>query len=43
MARLGGITYSRQLETLEVPRPSFVEDLGGLEGAAKLEKKELPN
>ncbi|KAJ4303997.1 hypothetical protein N0V88_001601 [Collariella sp. IMI 366227] len=43
ISRLGGITYGRLTEGLELPRPDFEKDLGGVEGAKKLEKKEVPN
>ncbi|KAM7195695.1 hypothetical protein V8F33_006544 [Rhypophila sp. PSN 637] len=39
MGRMGGITYSRQIETIELPRPDFERDLGGLEGLAKIKEK----
>lgn len=49
MGRMGGITYSRQIETMELPRPDFERDLGGYEGLAKIKaqkengKGEVPN
>lgn len=43
VSRLGGITYGRTTEGLELPRPDFEKDLGGAEGAAKLEKKDHAN
>ncbi|KAK4201869.1 hypothetical protein QBC40DRAFT_277342 [Triangularia verruculosa] len=43
VSRLGGITYGRVTEGLELPRPDFVKDLGGSEGAAKLDKREVAN
>ncbi|EAQ91462.1 hypothetical protein CHGG_03397 [Chaetomium globosum CBS 148.51] len=43
ISRLGGITYGRQTEAYELPRPDFEKDLGGMEGAKKLEKKHVPN
>ncbi|AEO69031.1 uncharacterized protein THITE_2119020 [Thermothielavioides terrestris NRRL 8126] len=43
ISRLGGITYGRVTEGLELPRPDFEKDLGGVEGAKKLERKDLPN
>ncbi|KAL2263336.1 hypothetical protein VTK26DRAFT_7216 [Humicola hyalothermophila] len=43
ICRLGGITYGRVTEGLELPRPDFEKDLGGFEGAAKLEKKHPAN
>jgi hypothetical protein len=39
ISRLGGITYGRVTEGLELPRPDFEKDLGGVEGAKKLESK----
>ncbi|KAK3682753.1 hypothetical protein B0T22DRAFT_522159 [Podospora appendiculata] len=43
IARLGGITYARMTEAVEIPRPDFKKDLGE-EGAAKLKsKQQLPN
>ncbi|KAK1756277.1 hypothetical protein QBC47DRAFT_379621 [Echria macrotheca] len=39
MSRLGGITYGRVTEALELPRPDFERDLGGQEGLAKLKEK----
>ncbi|KAI1406659.1 hypothetical protein F4819DRAFT_481418 [Hypoxylon fuscum] len=39
VSRLGGITYGRVTEALEIQRPSFKEDLGGAEGYEKLKKK----
>ncbi|KAM7219890.1 flavoprotein oxygenase [Rhypophila decipiens] len=39
MGRMGGITYSRQIETIELPRPDFERDLGGHEGLAKIKEK----
>ncbi|KAK4143898.1 uncharacterized protein C8A04DRAFT_12018 [Dichotomopilus funicola] len=43
VSRLGGITYGRTLETFELLRPDFEKDLGGVEGAKKLEPKHAPN
>jgi hypothetical protein len=40
---LGGITYGRVTGAFELPRPDFEKDLGGVEGAKKLESKSLPN
>ena len=37
MSRLGGITYSRTTEGIELPRPKFDEDLGGEEALKKLQ------
>ncbi|KAK3369207.1 hypothetical protein B0T24DRAFT_681240 [Lasiosphaeria ovina] len=39
ISRLGGITYGRLTEAFELQRPDFEKDLGGREGAAKLESK----
>ncbi|KAK7751756.1 hypothetical protein SLS62_006241 [Diatrype stigma] len=36
IARVGGITYARVTEALELPRPSFEKDVGGMEGYEKL-------
>ncbi|KAI0180208.1 hypothetical protein GGR52DRAFT_568958 [Hypoxylon sp. FL1284] len=38
VSRLGGITYGRLTEAIEIPRPSFEKDLGGAEGYEKLKK-----
>jgi len=43
MSRLGGITYGRVTEALELPRPDFEKDVGGVEGMAKLKEKKLAN
>jgi len=43
MGRLGGITYGRVTEAIELPRPDFEKDLGGAEGLAKLPNKHLAN
>ncbi|KAK3368248.1 hypothetical protein B0H63DRAFT_528620 [Podospora didyma] len=43
ISRLGGITYGRTTEAFEIPRPDFDKDLGGVEGAAKLESKHPAN
>ena len=49
ISRLGGITYGRLTEALELPRPDFERDIGGEEGVRKLESKQqernqqLPN
>ncbi|KAK4448628.1 hypothetical protein QBC34DRAFT_407133 [Podospora aff. communis PSN243] len=43
MSRLGGITYGRVTEALELPRPDFKKDLGGEEGYAKLADREKAN
>lgn len=37
MSRLGGISYGRLTQAVEIPRPSFEKDLGGREGLAKLQ------
>ncbi len=39
MGRLGGITYSRTTQGLELTRPKFNEDVGGLEGYEKLPER----
>ncbi|KAL2886444.1 hypothetical protein HOO65_060274 [Ceratocystis lukuohia] len=39
MSRLGGITYGRTTEAIEIPRLDFEKDIGGAEGYAKLVKK----
>lgn len=36
ISRLGGITYGRTTEGIELPRPDFEKDLGGKEGVEKL-------
>ncbi|KAH6654286.1 hypothetical protein BKA67DRAFT_518339 [Truncatella angustata] len=38
ISRLGGITYGRLTEALEIPRPVFEKDVGGREGYEKLKK-----
>ncbi|KAH8176559.1 flavin reductase like domain-containing protein [Sarocladium implicatum] len=38
ISRLGGITYGRTTEGLEIPRPDFERDLGGKDGYDKLKK-----
>ncbi|KAL2136597.1 hypothetical protein VTI74DRAFT_2902 [Chaetomium olivicolor] len=43
ISRLGGITYGRLTEGLELPRPDFERDLGGVEGAKKLARNNVPN
>jgi hypothetical protein len=40
ISRLGGIMYGRTVEALEIPRPDFDKDLGGVEAFGALEKKE---
>ncbi|XXH04963.1 3',5'-cyclic-nucleotide phosphodiesterase pde1 [Hypoxylon texense] len=39
ISRLGGITYGRVTEAMEIQRPRFKEDVGGEEGYEKLKKK----
>ncbi|OTA60005.1 hypothetical protein K449DRAFT_384767 [Hypoxylon sp. EC38] len=39
MSRLGGITYGRVTEAIEILRPRFEEDVGGREGYEKLKEK----
>ncbi|KAI4870821.1 hypothetical protein F4820DRAFT_145874 [Hypoxylon rubiginosum] len=39
VGRLGGITYGRVTEAMEIQRPRFKEDVGGPEGYEKLKKK----
>jgi flavin reductase (DIM6/NTAB) family NADH-FMN oxidoreductase RutF len=43
ISRLGGITYGRLTEALEIPRPVFEKDVGGMEGYEKLKKKHEVN
>lgn len=38
ISRLGGITYGRLTEAVEIPRPVFEKDVGGQEGYEKLKK-----
>ncbi|EAA28471.2 hypothetical protein GE21DRAFT_4540 [Neurospora crassa] len=38
VSRLGGITYGLVREGLEIPRPDFEKDIGGMEGYEKLKK-----
>ncbi|KAK6077854.1 nitrilotriacetate monooxygenase component B [Seiridium cupressi] len=38
VSRLGGITYGRLTEGIEIPRPAFEKDVGGQEGYEKLKK-----
>ncbi|KAM0665176.1 hypothetical protein ACQRIU_005437 [Beauveria bassiana] len=40
ISRLGGITYARTTQALEIPRPKFKEELGGQEGYDKLVERE---
>ncbi|KAI1073862.1 hypothetical protein F5B20DRAFT_574501 [Whalleya microplaca] len=39
VCRLGGITYGRVTEAIEIPRPVFAKDVGGVEGYEKLKAK----
>lgn len=39
MSRLGGITYGRTVDGIELLRPDFDKDLGGMEEYQKLEAK----
>ncbi|KAK0737128.1 hypothetical protein B0T21DRAFT_286805 [Apiosordaria backusii] len=39
VSRLGGITYGRVTEGVELPRPDFQKDLGGQEAAEKLKER----
>ncbi|KAI0380974.1 hypothetical protein F5Y04DRAFT_256420 [Hypomontagnella monticulosa] len=39
MARLGGISYARVRDVMEVPRPRFEENVGGIAGYEKLKGK----
>ncbi|RYP20863.1 hypothetical protein DL765_002597 [Monosporascus sp. GIB2] len=39
ISRLGGITYGRVTEALELPRPVFERDVGGMEGYEKLKER----
>ncbi|KAK0645839.1 hypothetical protein B0T16DRAFT_428830 [Cercophora newfieldiana] len=43
VSRLGGITYGRVTEAIELPRPDFEKDLGGAEGYAKLTDRHTAN
>jgi hypothetical protein len=36
MSRLGGISYGRTTQVIELQRPDFEDDLKGLEGFEKL-------
>ncbi|KAL7792493.1 hypothetical protein V8C37DRAFT_380491 [Trichoderma ceciliae] len=40
IARMGGILYSKTTELLEMPRPQFQKDLGGVEGYEKLSSRD---
>ena len=39
MSRLGGITYARVTDGIELPRPTFAGDVGGQEGYEKIRQK----
>ena len=39
MSRLGGISYGRTTEAIELPRPDFEKDVGGEEGVKKLQSR----
>lgn len=39
ISRLGGIMYGRTTEAVELPRPGFEKDIGGMEGYEKLKNK----
>ncbi|KAJ4355275.1 hypothetical protein N0V85_009546 [Neurospora sp. IMI 360204] len=39
LARMGGITYGVVREGLEIPRPDFERDVGGVEGYERLKKE----
>ncbi len=43
MSRLGGITYGRTTEAVEILRPDFQRDFGGQEAYERLEKEESSN
>jgi hypothetical protein len=43
MSRLGGITYGRTTEAIELPRPDFQKDVGGAEGMEKIKSKHQAN
>lgn len=44
MSRLGGITYGRVTEAIELTRPDFQKDVGGDEALDKIkEKNTAPN
>ncbi|KAI1879752.1 hypothetical protein JX265_002706 [Neoarthrinium moseri] len=43
ISRLGGITYGRLTEAMEITRPVFAKDVGGMEGYDKLKKVQGPN
>ncbi|KAI1337964.1 hypothetical protein F5Y15DRAFT_417404 [Xylariaceae sp. FL0016] len=42
MSRLGGITYGRLTEAMEIERPVFEKDIGGIDGFEKLKKEQEP-
>ncbi|KAF7553614.1 hypothetical protein G7Z17_g3495 [Cylindrodendrum hubeiense] len=39
ISRLGGITYGRLTDTVELPRVDFEKDIGGIEGFEKIKKQ----
>ena len=39
MSRLGGITYARVTDAIELPRPTFAGDVGGQEGYERVRQK----
>lgn len=39
VSRLGGITYGRLTDVVEIQRPRFEEDVGGMEGYERLRKR----
>lgn len=39
ISRLGGITYGRTTEAIELPRVNFDADVGGMETVEKLKQK----
>ncbi|KAK1831682.1 hypothetical protein QBC39DRAFT_371627 [Podospora conica] len=39
VGRLGGISYGTVTQGVELPRPDFVKDVGGVEGVERLKKK----
>ncbi|KKA26829.1 hypothetical protein TD95_000770 [Thielaviopsis punctulata] len=39
ISRLGGITYGRTTDVIEIPRPDFDRDIGGMDGYNRLVKK----
>lgn len=40
IGRLGGISYCRVTEAIELQRPDFVKDMGGIEGFEKVKNKQ---